>query len=280
MDPETGYFNQCIHEYVEAWKTVHLAHFLSAPMHYAAAVGHHTPSVEDVVSENVVVTTGSSVHTAHALDVCEELAKTMCNSLFLGNSYMPSHAHDQVMTSVKARLNSYDPDELDTVDAIEILDRVQKTTEATLKHLTLDLEMNMMILYVVTHAVINRSHDERMGQWQCKQLLDCGVDWTWGHHEHLVWVKSNLQMPGSYSVRSPVDLMRLLGNVDRHLCRFYLHVTPLKALLDMFPELHCLTASLLPYLESDQIGVSDSQRELASRYLAACPNWRDFFKAD
>ena len=79
-------------------------------------------------------------------------------------------------------------------------------------------------------------------------------------------------------MRSPVDLMRLLGNADRHLCRSYLHVTPLKALLDMFPELHCLTASLLPYPESDQIGVSDAQRELASDYLAAFPNWRDFFR--
>ena len=33
----------------------------------------------------------------------------------------------------------------------------------------------------------------------------------------------------------PVDSMRLLENADRHLGRFYLHVTPLKALLDMYP---------------------------------------------
>ena len=79
-------------------------------------------------------------------------------------------------------------------------------------------------------------------------------------------------------MNSPVDLMRLLGNADRHLTTFYLHVTPLKALLAIFPALRCLTASLLPHLESDQIGVPGAQRELARKYLAANHNGVDFFR--
>ena len=132
-------------------------------------------------------------------------------------------------------------------------------------------------MYTVTQAVINRSHEEQMEQWLGSDLLQCGEGWTWGHHKHLIWVKSKLTKPGSYSEESPVDLMRLLGNADRHLARFYLHVTPLKALLDMYPLLHCLTASLLPHLNGDEIGVNDQQRAAAARHLQDNPRWDSFF---
>ena len=72
-----------------------------------------------------------------------------------------------------------------------------------------------------------------------------------GHHAKLAEVRNSLRNPDSYSVESPVDLMRLLGNADRHLNGHYKSMTPLIALLDAseFPLIHCLTASLLPFLD-------------------------------
>ena len=76
---------------------------------------------------------------------------------------------------------------------------------------------------------------------------------------------------------SPVDLMRLLGNADRHLNGLFEGTTPLRALLDEFPQIHCMTATLIPFLDNDQIGVNDEQRTLAREYLKDNPKWREFF---
>ena len=108
-----------------------------------------------------------------------------------------------------------------------------------------------------------------------------------------MWVKSKLTCSWSYSVKSPVDLMGLLGNAGRHLGRFYLHVTPPKALLTCtqltlhvtpltallrrYPPLHCLTASLLPHLNGDEIGVDDQQRAVAAKHLEDNPTWKSIF---
>ena len=130
---------------------------------------------------------------------------------------------------------------LNTADTRELQSRAGDTATSELNYLQTRLELNKMMMYTVTQAVINRSHEEKMEQWLGSSLLQCGKGWTWGHHEHLIWVKSKLTCSWTYSVESPVDLMRLLGNADRHLGRFYLHVTPLKALLDMYvPSLHCM----------------------------------------
>ena len=78
-------------------------------------------------------------------------------------------------------------------------------------------------------------------------------------------------------MENPVDLMRLLGNADRHLNGHYKSMTPLRALLDECPLIHCLTASLLPFLDGTQIGVDDEQRALAKKHLEENPEWQEFF---
>ena len=84
-------------------------------------------------------------------------------------------------------------------------------------------------------------------------------------------VKDRLIRPGGYSVNSPVDLMRMLGNADRHLNSLFMGNTPLRALLEEFPAIHCVTASLIPFLNRDQLGVNDEQRALAQRHLQDNP---------
>ena len=88
---------------------------------------------------------------------------------------------------------------------------------------------------------------------------------------HLVEVRNGLNNPSRYSVESPLDLMRMLGNTDRHLNSHFKGVTPLRALLDELPLIHCLTASLLPFLDSSQIGVDDKQRAFAKKHLEDNP---------
>ena len=105
----------------------------------------------------------------------------------------------------------------------------------------------------------------------------CSNGSTWGHHAQLAEVRNSLRNPDSYSVESPVDLMCLLGNADRHLNGHYKSMTPLRALLDEFPLIHCLTASLLPFLDGTQIGVDDEQRALAKKHLKENPGWQEFF---
>ena len=90
-------------------------------------------------------------------------------------------------------------------------------------------------------------------------------------------MKMKNALRGQYSVWSPVDLMRMLGNADRHLNGRFKGTTPLRALLDEFPQIHCLTASLIPFLDSDQIGVDEEQRTLAKKHLENNPRWKEFF---
>ena len=155
--------------------------------------------------------------------------------------------------------------------------KVQDTLETTLKYLEIGHRLHMLVIYSITHTVINRSHEEHMNQAHAKYLLHWKPEWTWGHHAHLVEVKYKLRGSGSYSVKSPVDLMRLLGNADRHLNRDYKSKNALRALLDEFPLIHCLTASLLPFLDGTQIGVDDEQRALAKRHLEENSEWQEFF---
>ena len=68
-----------------------------------------------------------------------------------------------------------------------------------------------------------------------------------------------------------MDLMRLLGNADRHLNSHFKGMTPLKALLEEFHLIHCLTVSLLPFLDGTQIGVNNEQRALAEKHLERNP---------
>ena len=116
-----------------------------------------------------------------------------------------------------------------------------------------------------------------MDQGRGKQLLGWKQGWTWGNHTRLVEMKNILKGSWNYSVRSPVDLMRMLRNADRHLNGHFKGITPLQALLDEFPPIHCLTASLIPFMNSDQLGVNDEQRALARQHLEDNPEWREFF---
>ena len=236
MDPQGGYYTTHVNEINNKWKTLHLAHFQSQPMHYAATGGHCLNATVAAVEEhNDGLLEGGSPEYLALVQMYDEHVKAMCASLFLDNRYKQGNVHSQlqVVDRVTAMLDMNKM--LNTADTMELQSRAGDTATSELNYLQTRLELNKMMMYTVTQAVINRSHEEKMEQWLGSSLLQCGKRWTWGHHEHLIWVKSKLTCSRSYSVKSPVDLMRLLGNADRHLGRFYLHVTPLKALLDMYP---------------------------------------------
>ena len=272
MDAEGNYYITDANEINDKWETLHLALFQSRPMHYAATGGHCLgATVVAVEEQDDDLLVGGSPEYSALVQMYDERVETMCASLFLDNRYNRQDVHSQVVDGVTAMLNM--DGRLSAAHTTELQLRAGDTATTQL----LRLELNKMVMYTVTQAVINRSHEEQMEQWLGSDLLQCGEGWTWGHHKHLIWVKSKLTKPGSYSEESPVDLMRLLGNADRHLARFYLHVTPLKALLDMYPLLHCLTASLLPHLNGDEIGVNDQQRAAAAKHLEDNPTWKSFF---
>ena len=149
--------------------------------------------------------------------------------------------------------------------------KVDDTIQSAIKCLQLSHKVDMLTMCAITHAVINRSQEENMDQEHGKHLLGWEQGWTWGHHAHLVEVKDGLKRPWWYSVGSPVDLMRMLGNADRHLNSLFKGTTPLSALLDEFPPIHCMTASLIPFLDSDQLGVDEEQRALAKKHLEDNP---------
>ena len=234
MDPQGCYYTTHVNEINNKWKTLHLAHFQSQPMHYAATGGHcRNATVAAVEEHNDDLLEGGSPEYPALVQMYDEHVKAMCASLFLDNRYKQGNVHSQVVDRVKEMLDM--DKRLNTADTRELQSRAGDTATSELNYLQTRLELNKMMMYTVTQAVINRSHEEKMEQWLGSSLLQCGKGWTWGHHEHLIWVKSKLTCSWSYSVKSPVDLMHLLGNADRHLGRFYLHVTPLKALLDMYP---------------------------------------------
>ena len=256
----------------DKWETLHLALFQSRPMHYAATGGHYLGATVVAVNEHDDgLLVGGSPEYLALVQMYDEHVKTMCASMFLDNRYNHQSVQSQVVDSVTTMLGM--DGRLSTAHTTELQSKARDTATTQL----LRLELNKMMLYTVTQAVINRSQEEKMERWLGSKLLRCGEGWTWGHHRHLVWVKSKLTKPWFYSEESPVDLMRLLGNADRHCARFYLHVTPLKALLDMYPPLHRLTASLLPHLNEDEIGVNDQQRAAAARHLEDNPSWDSFF---
>ena len=166
---------------------------------------------------------------------------------------------------------------LDLGDSCEVAMKVDDTVHSAIECLQLRHKVDMLTMYAIIHAMINRSQEEKMDQDQGKRLLGWQQGWTWAHHARLVEVEDGLNRPGGYSVRSPVDLMRMLGNADRHLNNLFKGNTPLRALLEEFPPIHCMTASLIPFLNSDQLGVNNEQRALAQRHLKDNPNWREFF---
>ena len=104
-----------------------------------------------------------------------------------------------------------------------------------------------------------------------------GTGFDRGHHTHLVQVRNSLRNPGSSSVESPLDLMRMLGNADRYLNNRFKGRTSLEALLEEFPVIYYLTASLLPFLDDAHIGVDDEKRALAEKHLERDPEWQALF---
>ena len=214
--------------------------------------------------------------TAHIRDELDELATSMCSSLFQQYKQTPARVYDEVMQAVKDELSDGRGSTLDPGDSCLVAMKVQDTIQLAIKYLQLSHKMDMLTMCTITHAVINRSQEENMDQEYGKHLLGWGQGWTWGHHARLVEARNGLINPSRYSVESPVDLMRMLGNADRHLNSHFKGVTPLRALLDEFPLIHCLTASLLPSLDSNQLGVDEEQRALAKKHLEGNPEWREF----
>ena len=97
-------------------------------------------------------------------------------ALLCSSRYTPAQVYDQVIDSVKAELNA---SELDPGDAAMIAMKVQDTIETTLKYLQIGHKMDMLVMYTITHAVINRSQEERMDQDYARQLLQWKQGCTW-----------------------------------------------------------------------------------------------------
>ena len=163
---------------------------------------------------------------------------------------------------------------LDAGDACEVALKVDDTVLSTIECLQLRHKVDMLTMCAITHAVINRSQEEKMDQEQGKHLLEWQQGWTWAHHTRLVEVKDELDRPRGYSVNSPLDLVRMLGNADRDFNSLFKGNTPLRALVDGFPPMYCMIASLIPFLNNDQLGVDEEQRESAQRHLEDNSNRR------
>ena len=102
----------------------------------------------------------------------DEHVKAMCASLFLDNRYKQGNVHSQVVNRVTAMLGM--DKKLDTADAMEMQSRAGDTAASELNYLQTRLELNKMMMYTVTQAVINRSHEGEMEQWLGSSLLQCG----------------------------------------------------------------------------------------------------------
>ena len=144
------------------WKTLHLAHFRSRPQHYAAIRCYSPSDVAAVAEDNEFTFDDYSPELAvraraRVRDECDELATTMCTSQFRQSKHMPAQVYDQVMESVRAKLNA---SVLDPGDSAMIGMKVQDTLETTLKYLQIGHKMDMLVMYTITHTVINRSHEE------------------------------------------------------------------------------------------------------------------------
>ena len=147
-------------------------------------------------------------------DKLDEMAATMCSFLFQQYKQTPAQLHTEVIRAVTIELDDGRGRELDPGDSCKVAVKVDDTVHMTIGCLQLCHKVDMLTMYAITHAMINRSQEEKMDQDQGKHLLGWQQSWTWAHHARLVEVKDGLTRFGGYSVRSPVDL---LGNADQHL---------------------------------------------------------------
>lgn len=99
------------------------------------------------------------------------------------------------MQVAKGKLNA---SVLDPGDSCLVLMKVQDSIESAIKYWQNGHKMDMLTMYMITHTVMFRSHEERMGQAHGKQLLKWEQGWTRGRHTHLVQVRNSLRNPGSY----------------------------------------------------------------------------------
>ena len=53
--------------------------------------------------------------------------------------------------------------------------------------------MDMLVMYTISHAVINKSHEEHMDKEHGKQLLKWEQGWAWGHYAHLVQARDSFK---------------------------------------------------------------------------------------
>ena len=152
------------------WKTLHLAHFQSQPIHYATTGGHCLNATVAAFEEhNDDLLEGESLEYLALVQMYDdEHVKAMCASLFLDNRHKQGNVHSQVtsMLDMYKRLN--------TADTMELQSRAGDTTTSELNYLQTKLELNKMMMYTVTQAVINRSHEGEMEQWLGSSLLQCG----------------------------------------------------------------------------------------------------------
>ena len=109
--------------------------------------------------------------TAHIRDELDELATSMCSSLFQQHKRTPAWVYDKVMQAVKDELLDGRGSTLDPSDSCLVVMKVQDTIQSAIKYLQISHKMDMVIMYTITHAVINKSHEEHIDQEHGKRLL-------------------------------------------------------------------------------------------------------------
>ena len=143
MDPQGCYYTTHANEINNKWKTLHLAHFQSQPMHYAATGGHCLNATVAAVEEhNDDLLEGGSLKYLALVQMYDEHVKAMCASLFLDNRYNHRNVHSQVVDRVTAMLDM--DKKLNTADTMELQSRAGDTATSELNYLQTRLELTQL----------------------------------------------------------------------------------------------------------------------------------------
>ena len=137
-------------------KTIHLAHFPTEPQHFVA-IGLRSPP--NTQGDECPFAERSSELTARIRDELDEMAATMCSSLFQQHKQTPAQLHTEVMRAVTAELNDDRGRELDPSDSCEVAMKVNDTVHTAIECLQLRHRLDMTNVHTITHAVIHRSQE-------------------------------------------------------------------------------------------------------------------------
>ena len=118
VSPQKGYSATYVDGHDDrSRKTIHLAHFATEPQHFAA-IGLRSPP--NPQGDKYPFAERSAELTARIRDELDEMAATMCSSLFQQHRQTPALLHTEVMRAVTAELNDGRGRELDRGDSCEV----------------------------------------------------------------------------------------------------------------------------------------------------------------